>query len=177
MGKNTFQGPVRSLNGFFCTGPGMVKDIANGTNTITLDVDTYAGRIITTNDATLVITLPPINVAANGPYSGPGSDPNNPNNQGASFFIFIETAATAVAITTNGTDKFVGSILMVDTDTAGAVSGYAPAASNDVINLNGTTTGGIVGSWVKITALDSLKYFVEGVLLGSGTVATPFADA
>jgi len=66
---------------------------------------------------------------------------------------------------------------MVDTDTSGAMTGYAPGASNDVINLNGTTTGGISGTWVRITALKSLQYRVEGVLLGSGTVATPFADA
>lgn len=177
MGKTTFSGPVRSLNGFMMTGPGSVKNLANGTNTVTLTVDDYAGRFITTNDATLIITLPTINASANSAYSGPGSDPNNPNNQGASFFIFIETTATAVAIKTDGTDKFVGSVLMVDTDTAGAATGYAPAASNDVINLDGTTKGGIAGSWLRITALKTAKYMVEGVLLGSGTVETPFADA
>jgi hypothetical protein len=35
---------------------------------------------------------------------------------------------------------------MVATDDAGATTGYAPAAANDVINLNGTTTGGAAGS-------------------------------
>jgi alpha-tubulin suppressor-like RCC1 family protein len=83
----------------------------------------------------------------------------------------------ALAIKTDGTDKFVGSIMMVDTDSSGAVSGYAHASSNDVINLNGTTTGGIAGSWIEITAVDANKYFVTGILLGSGSVATPFADA
>lgn len=177
MARTTFQGPVRSLNGFYTQGPGNVANIADGTNTITLDVATYAGRMITTNDASLIITLPTINASTQDVTAGPGSDPNTLNNQGAEFYIFIETAATAVAIKTDGTDKFVGSLLMVDTDTAGAATGYAPAASNDVINLNGTTTGGIAGSWVKITALKSLKYLVEGVVLGSGVVATPFADA
>lgn len=177
MARTTFDGPVRSLNGFIMTGPGSVKNIANGTNTITLTVADYAGRMITTNDATLVITLPSINASANSAYSGPGADSNNPNNQGACFFIFVETAATALAIKTDGTDKFVGSVMMVDTDTSGAATGYAPAASNDVINMDGSTKGGIAGSWVKITALKSAKYLVEGVLLGSGTVETPFADA
>jgi hypothetical protein len=109
--------------------------------------------------------------------SGPGADPNTLNNLGATYRVFIETSATAVAIKTDGTDKFVGSIMMVDTDSSGAVSGYAPSASNDVINLNGTTTGGIAGSWIEITAVDANKYFVTGILLGSGSVATPFADA
>jgi hypothetical protein len=89
----------------------------------------------------------------------------------------VETTATAVAIKTNGTDKFVGSVLMVDTDSSGATTGYAPASSNDVINLDGTTTGGIAGSTITVTVLAANKYMVTGVLLGSGSVATPFADA
>lgn len=170
MGQSTFSGPLRSLNGFIQVGPGNVINVADGTNTLSLSVGTHAGRYVTTNDASLILTLPSISTSSN-------NTPSTANNQGAEFFIFIETTASAVAIKTDGTDKFVGSIEMIDTDTSGAMAGYAPAASNDVINLNGTTTGGIAGSWVKITALKSAKYLVQGVLLGSGTVATPFADA
>lgn len=177
MAQTTFQGPVRSMNGFYQQGPGTVIDVANGTNTVTLDVATYAGKVIRTNDATLIITLPTINASADPVSSGPGADPNTLNNIGTTYTIFIETAATAVAIKTDGTDKFVGSLLMIDTDSSDAVTGYAPAAANDVINLDGSTTGGIVGSWIQITALASLKYYVTGVLLGSGSVATPFANS
>lgn len=177
MAQTTFQGPVRSMNGFYQQGPGTVIDVANGTNTVTLDVATYAGKVIRTNDATLIITLPTINASADPVSSGPGADPNTLNNIGTTYTIFIETAATAVAIKTDGTDKFVGSLLMIDTDSSDAVTGYAPAAANDVINLDGSTTGGIAGSWIQITALASLKYYVTGVLLGSGSVATPFANS
>lgn len=170
MALSTFQGPVRSLNGFYNVGPGNVVDLPNATNTITLSVATHAGKLIKTNDASLIITLPTISASA-------VDTQDSLNNQGAEFFIFIETTATAVAITTDGTDKFVGSLLMVDTDTAGAATGYAPAASNDTINFNGTTTGGIAGTWVRVVALTTAKYFVEGVVLGSGVVATPFADS
>lgn len=177
MAQTTFQGPVRSLSGFINTGPSNVVNVADNTDTLTLTVAAHAGKIIKTNDASLIITLPTINAAANGAYSGPSEDPSNANNQGAEFFIFIETAATAVAIKTDGTDKFVGSVAMVDTDTGGAVTAFAPAAANDVINLNGTTTGGIAGSWVHITALTTAKYLVQGMILASSTVGTPFADA
>ncbi len=177
MARTTFQGPVRSLGGFYTQGPNTIVEVANGTNTLTLDVANYAGRTLRTNDATLIITLPAIVATADPVTSGPCADPNTLNNLGATYRVFIETSATAVAIKTDGTDKFVGSIMMVDTDSSGAVSGYAPSASNDVINLNGTTTGGIAGSWIEITAVDANKYFVTGILLGSGSVATPFADA
>lgn len=177
MAQTTFQGPVRSMNGFYQQGPGTVVNLANGTNTVTLDVATYAGKVIRTNDATLIITLPTINASADPVSSGPGADPNTLNNIGTTYTIFVETAASALAIKTDGTDKFVGSVLMIDTDSSDAVTGYAPAASNDVINLDGSTTGGIAGSWIQITAIASAKYYVTGVLLGSGSVATPFADA
>jgi hypothetical protein len=177
MARTTFQGPVRSLGGFYSQGPNTVVNAPNGTNTLTLNVADYAGRTLRTNDATLIITLPAIVATADPVTSGPGADPNTLNNIGATYRIYIETAATAVAIKTDGTDKFVGSLLMVDTDSSGAVAGFAPAASNDVINLDGSTTGGIAGSWIEVTAIAANKYFVTGILLGSGSVATPFADA
>ena len=177
MAQTTFQGPVRSLAGFISQGPATVANLADGTNTVTLDVASYAGKTIRTNDATLVITLPTINATANPVTSGPGQDPSTSNNVGTSYTFVIETAATAVAIKTDGTDKFVGSVLMVATDNAGATTGYAPAAANDVINLNGTTTGGAAGSVITVAVVAANKYMVTGVLLGSGVVATPFADA
>jgi hypothetical protein len=177
MAQTTFQGPVRSLAGFISQGPATVANLADGTNTVTLDVASYAGKTIRINDATLVITLPTINTTANPVTSGPGQDPNTVNNVGTTYTFVVETAATAVAIKTDGTDKFVGSVLMVATDDAGATTGYAPAAANDVINLNGTTTGGAAGSVITVAVVAANKYMVTGTLLGSGVVATPFADA
>lgn len=176
MAQSTFDGPVISENGFYSTGPGMIKNLADGTNTITLTVADYAGRIITTNDATLVITLPTINTAADSPYAGPGSDPNNPNNLGASFQFYVNTTASALKIQTDGTDKFVGSLVCIDTDDNATYS-FAPAASNDVISMNGTTTGGIAGTMITVTAIATNKYLVQGTVIASGIVATPFADS
>ena len=49
--------------------------------------------------------------------------------------------------------------------------------TNDVISMNGGTTGGDKGSTVTITALEDNVYLVEAVLIGTGTEATPFADS
>ena len=65
----------------------------------------------------------------------------------------------------------------------GAKKAFVPAASNDVMNLNGeagagnATKGGLIGSRVKFTATADNTYMVEGLLIGDGTIATPFADA
>jgi hypothetical protein len=179
MAQTTFQGPVRSLNGFITQGPDNVVNITANTS---LTVAAHAGKIITaggTLASNLVLTLPAIDTTATANSAGPGSDPNNTNNQGAVFTFFVPTtvATSSLKIVTDGTDKFTGSILMVDTDTSGAMAGFAPAATNDAINLNGGTTGGVAGSYIQITALSSAKYMVQGVILGTGTVATPFADS
>lgn len=177
MGQTTFSGPVRSSNGFISMGAGAVKDIPNGLTALTLTVADYAGRLITVNDIAMTITLPTIIATADSPYAGPGSDPNNQNNLGAVYSFYIATASTALKISTDGTDKYVGSLSVVATDAAGATTSFVPIAANDVINLNGNTTGGAVGSVITITALASLQYLVTGRVVGTGVIATPFANS
>ena len=179
MARTTFQGPVRSLGGFYQQGPATTVEI---TASVTLSPDAYAGRFLSvggTLASNIVITLPAINTSANPTTSGPGQDPSTANNEGVTYTIWVPTtiATSSVKIGTNGTDKFVGSLISVDTDTAGAVVGFTAAASNDFINLNGGTTGGVAGTWIQIVAIAANKYLVTGVILGTGTVATPFADS
>ena len=173
MANTTFDGPVRSKNGFINLGPGMTKSLTADT---TLTVADHAGRILLLNDADGKFTLPSINVNADSAVAGPGSDPNNLNNIGASFYFYVETLATDLDIKTDGTDKFKGAIMIAVDD--GAKKAFVPAATNDVITLDGTVKGGIVGSVVQITAIDTATYLVHNsLLIGSGTIETPFADA
>ena len=179
MARTTFQGPVRSLGGFYQQGPASVVEITSST---TLNPVDHAGRIISvggTLAANLTLTLPAINVTANPVTSGPGQDPSTANNEGVTYTIWVPTtiATSSLKIGTNGTDKFVGSLLSVDTDSSGAMVGFTAASSNDFINLNGGTTGGVAGTWIEIVAVAANKYMVTGVVLGTGSVATPFADS
>jgi hypothetical protein len=179
MARTTFQGPVRSLGGFYQQGPATTVEV---TSSVTLNPVDYAGRFISVGGslaADVVLTLPAINTSANPASSGPGQDPNTINNEGVTYTIWVPTtiSTSSLKIGTNGTDKFVGSLLSVDTDSSGAVVGFTAASTNDFINLNGTTTGGVAGTWIQIVAIAANKYMVTGVVLGSGTVATPFADS
>ena len=169
MAQTTFSGPVKSLAGFITAGVNSSVSLSSDT---TLTVAAHAGKIILLNDADGKFTLPSIS-------SSTPSDPTAPdqaNNIGASFFFYVETLATDLDIKTDGTDKFVGAVIVaIDDSTKKA---FVPAASNDVITLNGTTKGGIVGSVIKVTAIDSATYLVhDSLLIGSGTIVTPFADA
>ena len=171
MANTTFSGPVISKNGFIGTGPG--STVALTANT-TLTVNDHAGRILLTQDADGIFTLPSINANANGATAG-ATDYNNLNNIGASFTFYVDITATDVQIVTDGTDKFTGAAMIAVDD--GAKKAFFPGASNDVLSMNGTTTGGIVGSVIQVTALETAQYLVHNTLiLGSGTIVTPFSD-
>ena len=168
MAKTTFSGPVKSLAGFISAGNASVVSLTADT---TLTVAAHAGKILLTNDADGKFTLPSIVATA----PGRDDDPNQTNNLGATFTFVVETAATDMDILTDGTDKFVGGVYIGVTDATGKT--FISGASNDVITQNGSTKGGLAGSLIRVTAMASAKYAVEGLILGSGTLVTPFADS
>jgi hypothetical protein len=171
MARSTFSGPVRSMRGFITAGPDAVIDITAET---TLTFADHAGRIMEINDADGAVTLPTI--TANSKSASAGSDDPNVDNQlGAVYRFYIGTDATDLDIKTDGTDKFLGSLAVGVDD--GSYKVFIPASSNDVISMNGGTQGGDKFSYLEITAIADNEYLVQGVLIGSGTIATPFADS
>jgi hypothetical protein len=155
MAKTTFSGPVVSNNGFAVSGSGSVVQLAAADTTLTFN--DHAGRIVEVNDADGVITLPSI----------------TSDTIGAKYTIYIGTNSTSGQIATDGTDKFVGSLTVVGTTTMA----FVPGAANDEIDFNNGTKGGKVGTLIEFTALATAEYLVQGVSIGSGTVATPFAGS
>ncbi len=102
-------------------------------------------------------------------------------NVGMEFTFMTTVAANTSQTVTAGAadDLYTGAVVLWD-DTVAYTAPQAvikkPDVSNDVIlTLNGTTTGGKVGSIVKFTALSATRWFVEGNLCGSGVLATPFS--
>ena len=171
MARSTFSGPVRSLRGFISAGPDAVVNITSET---TLTFADHAGKLIEINDADGAVTLPTISADSKSANAGP-DDPNVDNQLGAVYRFFIGTDATDLDIKTDGTDKFLGSLAVGVTD--GSYKIFIPGSSNDVISMNGGTQGGDKFSYLEITALADNEYLVQGVLVGSGKIATPFADS
>ena len=114
MAKSTFSGPVVSNNGFIQAGANNIVELTANT---TLTFNDHAGRIMEINDADGVMTLPSIK-------SG---------ELGAKYTFFIGTNMTG-KIQTDGTDKYVGSIMVAVDD--GAKKSFLPGATNDVIDMN-----------------------------------------
>lgn len=104
-------------------------------------------------------------------------------NIGMTFKFIVTVAASTSQTVTAGeaTDLYIGGVNLWD-DTAAYNSATRDAVNlkadvtNDVIfTMNGTTLGGKIGSVVTFTAISASRWFVEGNLFGSGTLATPFS--
>jgi hypothetical protein len=170
MALTTFQGPVRSLNGFISQGPGNFITLGA---TATLSVAVHAGHTLLV-PATCAITLPAVNASADPATSGPGSDPNTASNL-AVVFTFIFTAASAGAtsqtITCAGSDVYTGQILV-----AGTTSMAFNSTAGTIITLNATTSGGAAaGSRLTLMPFAAAKWITSGSFVGSGSVVTPFS--
>ena len=181
MAISTFDGPVRSLGGMYQQGPASVVSVSSST---TLDPVSHGGRIVSVGGslaATTTVTLPTISTASNPTTSGPGQDPNTLNNLGVVYTIWVPTtiSTSSLKIATQSGDYFIGSLMGVDTDSSDALVAYNALASDtfDFINLNGSTTGGVAGTWIEIVAVAANAYMVRGTVNGSGSVATPFVTS
>lgn len=101
--------------------------------------------------------------------------------KGLSFDLVVKTSITSNSlkvITDAGTTLLIGQVSSNDTDTSGAAVYFAANGSTHIaITQNGTTTGGLIGTRLKFTCVSTTQWLVEGIVNGSGTVATPFATS
>ena len=155
MAITTFSGPVRSLAGFI-TGTDVNSTVTAATLAVTSDSN---GQTINLSRAAgITVTLP----AATGSK--------------ATYTFVVATAVTTnnyIIQVANASDTLNG--LSSVGGTTGAV--FSTVAASDTITMNGTTTGGLVGSYVQVTDIAANEYLVSAALVGSGTPATPFSAA
>lgn len=157
MARTTFSGAVNSTNGFEMDQVPIMQPTVNITAaSATLTQATHAGALITLNpSAGVAIVLP----AATG--------------TGATYRILIGTTvgASSTIKVASSSDTMVGFVSHATT-TAGAGLHEAAGGTDDTITMNGTTTGGIVGSYIELTDYASTKWRVNAHLVGSGALAT-----
>lgn len=104
-----------------------------------------------------------------------------PNATGSgSVFTFVVGAVNTsnyLIKTVTGADTFDGSIANGNSSSSGAMRLWSPAATDDTITLNGTTSGGSsIGDWIQVQDIATNQWMVTGVTTGTGVVITPFSD-
>lgn len=99
---------------------------------------------------------------------------------GAEFEFITTVSCTSNShkiITNAGTVFLLGEVLMFTTATASPAGFAFNGTTHVACTSNGTTTGGLIGSRIKVRALSATQWFIEGGMVGSGTIVTPAATS
>jgi hypothetical protein len=151
-------------------GDWLKQDIAAAAAPVALDATdsiTFAehgNRILyCTTAATLTWTLP---------------EPTGTGNWYHFLLGILTTGSKIIKCVDAANTALIGGITTSDGDTLFLPAGFQPGATDDVITLNKTTTGGILGDWVKVTDVATDVWLVEGQLstAAGSNPATPFSS-
>lgn len=101
------------------------------------------------------------------------------SGSGARFKFLVSVLATSnshIVKVANASDIIQGIVGIIDTDTAGTITGFATATDSDTITLNRTTTGSVIrGEWLELEDIATNLWAVQGLLSNTGSGATPFS--
>jgi hypothetical protein len=168
MANTTFNGPVRSENGFISVS----KNSTTGTIT---EISTYGGAPVALADGDVTLT--------NATHSGrvlivPNGTQDNtftlPSPVAGASFTFVYGGGAADAtdfIVDAGSDTnfFIGNVAFNDTDDGAASVVFANASSNSTVQVN------VPGAAeINIVAKDSTNWYIWGSV--TGATAPAFAD-
>lgn len=95
------------------------------------------------------------------------------------FRSTVAVTSNAYKVITNSASVFIVGSLMAGSLTV-ADSGdvfQGDGTTHVAVSSAGSTTGGLIGGCYKLTAISSTQWSIEGDLVGSGTLATPFTTS
>lgn len=91
------------------------------------------------------------------------------------FYATVSVTSNAHIIVTDAATTFLSGAINQIIDTSGTSEGQVGAATDVTISMNGSTTGGLIGTWIHVKCITSTLWVARGLVVGSGTLATPFA--
>lgn len=93
------------------------------------------------------------------------------------FVITVSiTSNNAKIITDAGTTLLIGQVYNAVAAGTGTTF-IANGSTHIAMTQNGTTTGGLIGTMFLAQCVSATQWSVSGTILGSGTIATPFATS
>jgi len=97
--------------------------------------------------------------------------------KGDIYEAFVGTTVTSnnyIIQVANSTDILAGAVHLT-TDIGG--TSMPTSTTSDTITMNGSTTGGLRGTWLRFKDVKSGFWALEGGIICTGTEATPFSAA
>lgn len=95
---------------------------------------------------------------------------------GLNFNFTVITSVTSnnhKVITDAGTTLILGGVIMTEAaDTNAGLGSLFNGTTHISILMNGTTTGGLIGTTFNLTCVTATQWAISGIVAGSGTLAT-----
>lgn len=95
---------------------------------------------------------------------------------GLSFSFCVTTSVTSnnhKVITDAGTTLILGGVVLTEAaDTNSGLAALFNGTTHISILMNGTTTGGLIGTFFNLTCVTATQWAIEGIVAGSGTLAS-----
>jgi hypothetical protein len=138
-------------------------DVINATDSsLTLTAEQSGRTVILDRAAGVDVTLPSASTA----------------NIGVYYEFAVKTTVTSNDYSINGastSDLLMGGIVSLDDTAPEVMTLFKPdVTDDDVMSMNGTTTGGKIGTFIRVKCVAANRWLVEGTVSGSGVLATPF---
>lgn len=149
----TFNG--RPLSG----GGANVVTVSAGATTLAITPALHAGKtVVLQNTAPIAVTLP----AATG--------------TGDKYEFFVDAAATATSSTISAASAtdYMSGVCWAATTATNAVLAYIASATSAIIQLNGTTKGGVVGDKIVLIDVGASLWSAQLFTAPTGSTVTPF---
>lgn len=99
---------------------------------------------------------------------------------GLQYTLAVQVSVTSSShkIITNAASVFLlGGVLMSEAAGTTNLIGLADGAASRAVTMNGTTTGGLIGTTFNLYCISATQWLLEGIVAGSGTLATPIATS
>lgn len=151
LGKNTSEG---------CVAPGIHNEVtASGASAVTLTADQSGGTFLWDAATGIAYTLPL-------PVVG----------MRFKFVCTVTVTSNSHSVSTDGAATFLQGAVWQLTAASATGEGQTADGSSDVTcAMNGTTTGGVESTSLDFECVSSTQWNVTGLIVASGTLATPFA--
>lgn len=92
------------------------------------------------------------------------------------FLVSVSVTSNSHSVTTDAATTFMGGGIQQMIDTTAVSEGqFADPTSDVTITMNGTTTGGLIGTAFRLACISATVWHCNGLVASSGTLATPFA--
>lgn len=92
------------------------------------------------------------------------------------FIVTTTKTSNSYDIMTSAAAQVMAGAMVTIKDSTDQVNGFETGATSSKISLNGSTKGGIKGDRIKLVDVGTALWQVNGILIGTGTEATPFSS-